>query len=426
MSVEVGINKKAKFITEEFLTEISKVEEAADGSVYIEGVFLKGDVISKNNRFYSEGIVKNFVEQINSNKNIITMWTNHWPSDETLSTVARVLEARYDTETKLAWFKAKMARTAAAKDITTLLEDKMLEGVSVRYWPIKWKEAKLKDAIYTYIIEAEFFGIDFVATRTGIPVAKVKSVSREELELLETAFNREEEVEMEDLEKALKENIEDIVDTSKDTEVEDTSSNDIDVSDNVKPEVENVEVPEEKVEEDGHKIEDTKDKIEDIVDTKVKEEVEEIEDKPKEYIIDWKGMYESLLENVNKYTKEIATKILAEAINKFDPWKDKKIYSKIVADIEAVTFELGEDIGAGVNAFAAEVNKVVESYNELLSEFGEATITTTAKEAILNKGDVVDGKKLDVKNPIKEEAVNLFEEYGILLTDDDVKYMGGN
>lgn len=426
MSVEVEINKKAKFITEEFLTEISKVEEAADGSVYIEGVFLKGDVISKNNRFYSEGIVKNFVEQINSNKNIITMWTNHWPSDETLSTVARVLEARYDTETKLAWFKAKMARTAAAKDITTLLEDKMLEGVSVRYWPIKLKEAKLKDAIYTSIIEAEFFGIDFVATRTGIPVAKVKSVSREELELLETAFNREEEVEMEDLEKALKENIEDIVDTSKDTEVEDTSSNDIDVSDNVKPEVENVEVPEEKVEEDGHKIEDTKDKIEDIVDTKVEEEVEEIEDKPKEYIIDWKGMYESLLENVNKYTKEIATKILAEAINKFDPWKDKKIYSKIVADIEAVTFELGEDIGAVVNAFAAEVNKVVESYNELLSEFGEATITTTAKEAILNKGDVVDGKKLDVKNPIKEEAVNLFEEYGILLTDDDVKYMESN
>ena len=149
MSVEVEINKKAKFITEEFLTEISKVEEAADGSVYIEGVFLKGDVVSKNNRFYSEGIVKNFVEQINSNKNIITMWTNHWPSDETLSTVARVLEARYDTETKLAWFKAKMARTAAAKDITTLLEDKMLEGVSVRYWPIKVKEAKLKDAIYT-------------------------------------------------------------------------------------------------------------------------------------------------------------------------------------------------------------------------------------------------------------------------------------
>ena len=87
---------------------------------------------------------------------------------------------------------------------------------------------------------------------------------------------------------------------------------------------------------------------------------------------------------------------------------------------------LGEDIGAGVNAFAAEVNKVVESYNELLSEFGEATITTTAKEAILNKGDVVDGKKLDVKNPIKEEAVNLFEEYGILLTDDDVKYMESN
>ena len=62
-----------------------------------------------------------------------------------------------------------------------------------------------------------------------------------------------------------------------------------------------------------HKIKDTKDKIEDIVDTKVEEEVEDIEDKPKEYIID-EGMYESLLENVISIPRRLLLRYLLKLL----------------------------------------------------------------------------------------------------------------
>jgi len=412
---------KEKFITEEFPTEITLVEEETDGSVYIEGIFLKGNIVSRNNRFYAEQLVKSFVEQINSNKSIITMWTNHWPSDETLATVARVIEAKYDESTKLAWFKAKMGRSTAAKDVTSLLQDKILEGVSVRYYPVKVKEAQIKDAIYISILEAELFGIDFVATRAGVPVAKVKSVSKEELETFETAFNREGELEMV-ADELNKDNVASVEATPDEAKVEDVKVEDTKVED-TKPEesdIKETNTEEPKAEE----VKPEEPKAEDIKPEEVK--VEGIEsDESEGELIDYKGKYESLVARITKYCEEQAKGIREEAILSFETFKDKKIYGKILAEIEALTLTFSEDFTESLKSFSETVESIVASYKDLLEELAVPVSTTEAKEDVLVKGERIEGKELKVNNVISEETVNMFSDYGISLTEEDIKFMEG-
>ena len=279
-----NVEKKDTFILEEFPSDIVFEEEAGQpSSNIIKGVFLKSNTISRNGRFYSEKIVKDFINQINAGKEIITMWTNHYPMDETLATVGKVLEAWYEEKTGLAWFKAKVASTSAGKDIISLLKDKFIEGVSIRYYPIEVKEAQIQDKMYFNVLKGELFGIDFVATRTGVPVAKIRSISSEELEEFETAFNGEEEREMPDLEKEVKDTDNEVLtdkeEATKD-KVEEKEEENTKVEEKVEDKVETKEDEAPKDEEESKSEEKEEDKPEE--EPKSEEKEEEEKEEPKE------------------------------------------------------------------------------------------------------------------------------------------------
>ena len=441
------VNSKDTFILEEFPADIVFEEEAGQpSSNIIKGVFLKSNTISKNGRFYSEKIVKDFINQINAGKEIITMWTNHYPMDETLATVGKVLEAWYEEKTGLAWFKAKVASTSAGKDIISLLKDKFIEGVSIRYYPIEVKEAQIQDKMYFNVLKGELFGIDFVATRTGVPVAKIRSISSEELEEFERAFNGEEEREMPDLEKEVKETDKEVLtdkeEATKD-KVEDKEEEKIKVEE--KPE----EKPEDKVEtkedetpkdkeepESKEEKSEEESKPEEKEDEKKEEPKEESEEKPEaeveetkpEESVNWEDKYTALKANVKVLVGKLAESHKQSAVSIFDPIKEKKIYKKIMAEIDAITVADSDDVETIVNKYKESIDGVVAGYKELLEEL-ESNIfgATEAKEQLLDKSKETLDKTMEVnKSSISEEAKTILGDYGFEFRDEDVKLMEGN
>lgn len=441
------VNSKDTFILEEFPADIVFEEEAGQpSSNIIKGVFLKSNTISKNGRFYSEKIVKDFINQINAGKEIITMWTNHYPMDETLATVGKVLEAWYEEKTGLAWFRAKVASTSAGKDIISLLKDKFIEGVSIRYYPIEVKEAQIQDKTYFNVLKAELFGIDFVATRTGVPVAKIRSISSEELEEFERAFNGEEEREMPDLEKEVKETDNEVL-----TDKEEITKNKIEDKEEEKIKVEEKpeEKPEDKVEtkedetpkdkeepESKEEKSEEESKPEEKEDEKKEEPKEESEEKPEaeveetkpEEVVNWEEKYTILKANVKMLVGKLTESHKQSAVSIFDPIKEKKIYKKIMAEIDAITVADSDDVETIVNKYKESIDGVVAGYKELLEEL-ESNIfgATEAKEQLLNKSKETLDKTMEVnKSSISEEAKTILGDYGFEFRDEDVKLMEGN
>jgi len=439
-----NVEKKDTFILEEFPSDIVFEEEAGQpSSNIIKGVFLKSNTISKNGRFYSEKIVKDFIDQINTGKEIITMWTNHYPMDETLATVGKVLEAWYEENTGLAWFRAKVASTSAGKDIISLLKDKFIEGVSIRYYPIEVKEAQIKDKMFFNVIKGELFGIDFVATRTGIPVAKIRSISSEELQEFERAFNGEEEREMPDLENEVKETEKEVLtdkeETKKDVieEKEEKTDDKAEKSEAKVPEDKEEKVPEDKEEakpeekkpEEEPKSEEKEDekKDEPKEESEEKPEVEVEEEKPEE-VINWEEKYTALKANVKGLVEKLAESHKQSVVSVFDPIKEKKIYKKIMAEIDAITVADSDDVETIVSKYKESIDGVVAGYKELLEEL-ESNIfgATEAKEQLLNKSKETLDKTMEVnKSSISEEAKTILGDYGFEFRDEDAKFLEGN
>jgi len=437
------VNSKDTFILEEFPADIVFEEEAGQpSSNIIKGVFLKSNTISKNGRFYSEKIVKDFINQINAGKEIITMWTNHYPMDETLATVGKVLEAWYEEKTGLAWFKAKVASTSAGKDIISLLKDKFIEGVSIRYYPIEVKEAQIQDKMYFNVLKGELFGIDFVATRTGVPVAKIRSISSEELEEFERAFNGEEEREMPDLEKEVKETDKEVLtdkeEATKD-KVEEKEEENTKVEEKVEDKVETKEDEAPKDEEEPkseEKEEEKKEEPKEESEEKKEEPKEESEEKPEaeveetkpEESVNWEDKYTALKANVKVLVGKLAESHKQSAVSIFDPIKEKKIYKKIMAEIDAITVADSDDVETIVNKYKESIDGVVAGYKELLEEL-ESNIfgATEAKEQLLDKSKETLDKTMEVnKSSISEEAKTILGDYGFEFRDEDVKLMEGN
>ena len=439
------VNSKDTFILEEFPADIVFEEEAGQpSSNIIKGVFLKSNTISKNGRFYSEKIVKDFINQINAGKEIITMWTNHYPMDETLATVGKVLEAWYEEKTGLAWFKAKVASTSAGKDIISLLKDKFIEGVSIRYYPIEVKEAQIQDKMYFNVLKGELFGIDFVATRTGVPVAKIRSISSEELEEFERAFNGEEEREMPDLEKEVKETDKEVLtdkeEATKD-KVEEKEEENTKVEEKVEDKVETKEdeAPKDEAEPKSEEKEEEKKeepKSEEKEEEKKEEPKEESEEKPEaeveetkpEESVNWEDKYTALKANVKVLVGKLAESHKQSAVSIFDPIKEKKIYKKIMAEIDAITIADSDDVETIVNKYKESIDGVVAGYKELLEEL-ESNIfgATEAKEQLLDKSKETLDKTMEVnKSSISEEAKTILGDYGFEFRDEDVKLMEGN
>jgi outer membrane biosynthesis protein TonB len=454
---EDNVKSKDTFILEEFPADIVFEEEAGQtSSNVIKGVFLKSNTISRNGRFYSEKIVKDFINQINAGKEIITMWTNHYPMDETLATVGKVLEAWYEEKTGLAWFKAKVASTSAGKDIISLLKDKFIEGVSIRYYPIEVKEAQIQDKMYFNVLKGELFGIDFVATRTGVPVAKIRSISSEELEEFERAFNGEEEREMPDLEKEVKETDKEVL-TDKEEATKDKVDEKVEEKEEEKTKVEEKpeEKPEEKVEDkvetkedeapkdeaepkSEEKEEEKKEepKSEEKEEEKKEEPKEESEEKPEaeveetkpEESVNWEEKYTALKANVTMLVGKLAESHKQSAVSIFDPIKEKKIYKKIMAEIDAITIADSDDVETIVNKYKESIDGVVAGYKELLEEL-ESNIfgATEAKEQLLDKSKETLDKTMEVnKSSISEEAKTILGDYGFEFKDEDAKFLEGN
>ena len=438
-----NVEKKDTFILEEFPADIVFEEEAGQlSSNVIKGVFLKSNTISRNGRFYSEKIVKDFINQINAGKEIITMWTNHYPMDETLATVGKVLEAWYEEKTGLAWFKAKVASTSAGKDIISLLKDKFIEGVSIRYYPIEVKEAQIQDKMYFNVLKGELFGIDFVATRTGVPVAKIRSISSEELEEFERAFNGEEEREMPDLEKEVKETDKEVLtdkeEATKD-KVEEKEEENTKVEEKVEDKVETKEDEAPKDEEEPkseEKEEEKKEEPKEESEEKKEEPKEESEEKPEaeveetesEESVNWEDKYTTLKANVKVLVGNLAESHKQSAVSIFDPIKEKKIYKKIMAEIDAITIADSDDVETIVNKYKESIDGVVAGYKELLEEL-ESNIfgATEAKEQLLDKSKETLDKTMEVnKSSISEEAKTILGDYGFEFKDEDAKFLEGN
>jgi hypothetical protein len=440
----VTADKKSKdtFILEEYPAEIVFEDSEVDStsSPVIKGVFLKANTLSRNGRFYSENIVRNFIDQINSGKQIITMWTNHYPMDETLATVGKVFEAWYEEATGLAWFKAKVASTSAGRDIVSLLKDKFIEGVSIRYYPVDIKEATIKGKTYFNVLKGELFGIDFVATRTGVPVAKIRSISSEELVEFERAFNGEEEIDMSEVEKIVTNEVkdEDIKEVEIDTKNTDVSTEEVKID--TKPEESKVEdKKEEEVEKiiEDSKVEDKKDestkeesKVEDKKEDKVEEVIEDpkVEDKTEEKVedtTDWKAKYLKLQENVNVFIGKLAEVYKESAVASFDIIKEKKMYQKIMAEIDAITITTSDDIVSAVDNYKEAVDNVVASYKELLEELESSMFSNSeAKEKLLKKETESVEKVLPKAGAdYTAEMVALLNDYGVELAEEDLKLM---
>lgn len=412
---------KESFILEEFPAEIF-FEQDSSGTTndnFIKGVFLKVNSISKNGRFYSEKIVNDFINQINKGSNIITMWTNHYPVDETLATVGKVLEAWLDPATGWAWFKAQLASTSAGEDIRKLLKDKFIEGVSVRYYPIEVKEAQVQDKLYFNILKAELFGIDFVATRTGIPLAKVKSMSREELEEFENVFNGEEESEMSELEKTLNESSEEkILNTEKEKPIVEDKKEDL------KTEA----IPEKPIEEKKEELIEEKEKVAEEKKEEPKVEAAVVDSSSiVSAVSEWESKYNELKVNVDKFVATLAEGIKMAAISVFDSVKDKKIFSKINTELDAVVLEDSIEIDSNIAKYKESINSVVEAYKELLGELDSKVFANTeAKDKLMDKSTEAIKKPLAKETSIGEEVKMILGEYGFTIADEDVKFMESN
>jgi len=158
------------------VTESQFTESTEKDISKIRGIFLKADLVSYNNNYYSEEVVKQFVDQINKQEFLITMMTSHWDSS-VLDIVAKVTKAWYDEKTKEAWFEAEFADTDAAKQVKKLIQQGFVKYVSVLYIAKRIDRREMDGKTVNAILEGELLRIDFV-DRPGVPVAKITDYER--------------------------------------------------------------------------------------------------------------------------------------------------------------------------------------------------------------------------------------------------------
>ena len=147
------------------------LEEEVNGKkeFFVTGQFLKKNFESRNKVFYTSQVVDNFVEQINREDSNIVMWVTHFPTNAMRETAAKVVEAWSDDD--WGYYKARLLETTAGNDIKVLLKEGIVDSVSVRYFPVDWKEDK-KTGVAT-LFEGNLKGIDYVS-RAGVVGASAR------------------------------------------------------------------------------------------------------------------------------------------------------------------------------------------------------------------------------------------------------------
>ncbi|MFW6002613.1 MAG: hypothetical protein ACOCQD_04670, partial [archaeon] len=148
------------------------IEEKEDGRKKIRGVALVDNYKSGNKWYYSKEFNDKLVEQANKaieSGDSLTIRSIHHPNDHVLQTVGKVTklykENDYQIEEGLTrdvvMYEGILSPTTAGKDVSILLEDKVINNVSIRAKsPIARPEVIEGDEV-NYLLEANLRGIDF-------------------------------------------------------------------------------------------------------------------------------------------------------------------------------------------------------------------------------------------------------------------------
>jgi hypothetical protein len=420
----------------------SETDNNGEKSWYLKGTFVTVNGISRNKRKYTEEFVNDAIEQIKSKNLPVVMWSSHYPADENLATAAKIVDGWIeDGQGK---FKAKFLNTTAGKDMLELVKEKIINYVSMRYFPKKY-EVPNKEKDYYTMFNSEFKGIDFVDT-PGVPEASISSVGVEEitkdmdtekvkavLEVLgfDNLVNLESETKegenMADKEKDKvlnKENPEKEPEKKSDEEINTSSEN----------------TPENKMpqEEEENSKNDVSDKEEEYLKAqaslemaldKVKSLKEELA-KAKKEKEDLKQSFEAYKSEVEKYLQEEVSDKKEEALKSMKSFeKSETLMNTIKSEVDSVVIKLesGKTVKNAVEEFEKKLNDVVDKYKNFFEEIKKLVNGDEDKKEDENKENKEnENKEEDNKLPkggttpksakesvIERELRETLEEFGL-------------
>ena len=458
-----GVNEK--FNNGDFLIE-KKVKDDKK-HIYITAAFVKENSKSLNDRFYTSEFVDDAVKQINKAEPKLTMWSSHYPADYTLNIVAVIEEAW--KKDGIGYIKVRLLDTTASKDLLSLISEKVINSVSMRFYPVDYEVDEETGMLI--INRGELLGIDFVDI-PGVPEAVIKKINQEGLNLEEKIIENlwefldkdknstrgvlnmvmqtngkdpyaedidkkkekeiEETKEKENKEEKTKEeenkNEEknDEINKEEENNKEETNNEEINDKENIE---ENKEEDENEVEEEAELL---KDIVIDIAKNKVKELEEEIK-KTKEEIkktkeeLDKKNKeFEEMKDNINSFIAKFSEQRKEMIVKKYAKYCESKALKEFIENaVNSISVEFDSSIEDAISNFETKLKEKEKYIEDFINDIGKLFKTKEENDEEekedLNKGklskseDVEEAPtKIIMDNKLEEEIKRSIEEYNNL------------